>query len=134
MLTTFLDDLYDLNRDINRIFDTYPARGYYRWPEINIYNNNDEYIVVAKTPGLKKEDVSITLKDNALKITGERKKEEKGKSNIHLEERYTGKFERSFMLNEKVDAEKVDAEMKNGLLIVKLPKSPETKAKAITIK
>jgi len=134
MLATFLDDLYDLNRDINRIFDVYPGRSYYRWPEINIYNNDNEYIVVAKAPGLKKEDIYLTLKDNSLKISGERKKEEKVKTNIHLEERFIGKFERSFMLNEKVDADKVDAEMKNGLLIVKLPKSPDTKPKAITIK
>ena len=134
MLSTILDDLYDLNRNINRIFDTTPTYKHYYWPEVNIYNNNDEFVVVAKLPGVKKEDVSIILKDNSLKISGEKKKEEKEDANSYFDERYTGKFERSFLLNEKVDNNKIEAEMKNGLLIIKLAKSPETKPKSITIK
>jgi HSP20 family protein len=127
------------------MFDATPAYKHYYWPEVNIYNNNNEFIVVAKLPGVKKEDVSIILKDNSLKISGEKKKEEKVDESCYLEEekvdescyldeRYTGKFERSFLLNEKVDNNNIDAEMKNGLLIIKLAKSPEAKPKSITIK
>lgn len=134
MLNTILDDLFDINRTINRLFDSTPAYRYSYWPEVNIYNNNDEYVVVAKLPGVKKEDVSITLKDNSLKISGEKKEDKKEKENCYLNERYTGKFERNFLLNEKVDSNKIDAEMKNGLLMIKMPKSPEVKSKSITIK
>ncbi len=134
MLNTILDDLFDINRTITRLFDASPAYRYSYWPEVNIYNNNDEYVVVAKLPGVKKEDVSITLKDNSLKISGEKKDDKKEKENGYLNERYSGKFERNFLLNEKVDSNKIDAEMKNGLLMIKLPKSPEVKPKSITIK
>lgn len=134
MLNTILDDLYDLNRNISRIFDSTPGYKYYYWPEVNIYSNINEFIVIAKLPGVKKEDVSIVLKDNSLKISGEKKKEEKENAGCYLDERYTGKFERRFLLNEKVDSNKIDAEMKNGLLMIKLPKSPEAKPKSITIK
>lgn len=132
MLNTILDDLFDINRAITRVFDSTPAYRYSYWPEVNIYNSNDEYVVVAKLPGVKKEDVSITLKDNSLKISGEKKDDKK--ENCYLDERYSGKFERNFLLNEKVDSGKIDAEMKNGLLMIKLPKSPEVKPKSISIK
>jgi len=101
---------------------------------VNVYENHDDYIVVARTPGIDKNDVNITIKDNSLKITGERKKDTLENANNYLDERFSGKFERSFLLNEKIDADKIDAEMKNGLLIIKLPKSPESKPRNITIK
>ena len=135
MLETIFDDLFEINRTINRIFD---ARSNYRmnypiWPVMNLYENNDENIIVAKLPGLKKEDIAIVYKDNSIKISGERIKEKNEKNNIQLRERFYGKFERSIMLSEKIDSEKIQAEFKNGLLIIKLPKSSETKPKAITI-
>jgi len=136
LLDTIFNDLYDLSRNIDRVFVDYsPGRVRpYKWPEVNVYENHDDYIVVAKLPGIDKNEVTINLKDNALKISGERKKEKFDKANIYLDERFSGQFERSFLLNEKIDADKIDAEMKNGLLIIKLPKSPESKPKNITIK
>jgi len=134
MLNAILDDLFDVNRTITRLFDSTPAYRYSYWPAVNIYNNNDEYVVVAKLPGVKKEDVSVILKDNSLKISGEKKEDKKDKENCYFNERYSGKFERNFLLNEKIDSNKIDAEMKNGLLMIKLPKSPEIKPKSITIK
>jgi len=79
MLNSILDDLFDINRTITRLFDSSPAYRYSYWPEVNIYNNNDEYVVVVKLPGVKKEDVSIILKDNSLKISGEKKEDKKRK-------------------------------------------------------
>jgi len=136
MLDTIFTDLYDLGKSIDKIFTGYSPRifGTYKWPETNIYENQDDYIVVAKLPGIDKKDVNITLKDNSLKISGERKKEIPEKANAYIDERFFGKFERNFLLNEKIDADKINAEMKNGILIVRLPKSPESKPKNIVIK
>jgi len=136
LLETIFDDLYDIGRSIDKVFSGYSPRrfGTYKWPETNVYENHDDYIVVSKLPGVDKKDVNITLKDNALKISGERKKDKLEKSNLYIDERFSGTFERNFMLGEKVDADKISAEMKNGILIVKLPKSPETKPKSINIK
>jgi HSP20 family protein len=136
LLETIFDDLYDLNRTMNRMFVTYPARRprANKWPNANVYENHDDYVIVAKVPGVEKSDIAITVKDNSLKISGERKKENLENATNYFDERFSGKFERSFLLNEKIDAEKIDAELNNGLLMIKLPKSPEAKAKNITIK
>jgi len=134
MLDTIFEDLYRINKSIDRMFDSRPSYRYYKWPQVNIYENHDDYVAVVKLPGIAKEDVSITLKENSLKIIGERKKENEEGINYYLDERYSGKFERNFILNEKIDSEKAEAEFKNGLLMIKLPKSPETKPKTISIK
>lgn len=134
MLDNIFDDLFETNRSINRMFDarTNYRRNYIYGPALNLYENNDENIIVAKLPGLKKEDITIVYKDNSIKISGERKKEENEKFNIQLKEKFNGKFERSIMLPEKIDMEKIEAEFRNGLLIVKLPKSLDSKPIAIT--
>jgi HSP20 family protein len=134
MLATIFDDLYNLQSELDDIlFSDYRVRRS-RFPRVNIYENDDEYVVSAELPGVEKNDVSITLKDNSLKISGEIKRENNDKKNAHLEERHTGKFERNFILNERVDAEKINAELKNGILLVKIPKSAETKPVSINIK
>lgn len=134
MMRTLIDELYDLNRRMNSFYD---SNGYSRavsFGRTNLYESADDYVVVSRLPGVSKDSVTITLKDNALHLSGERKSEDKENVSKHLSERYKGKFERSFMLNEKIDPEKVSAEMKNGLLIVKLQKSAETKPRKIEIK
>lgn len=132
MFSTIYDELFNLNREMNRIFrdQGYSSRYY---PQTNIYENQDEYIIVAKMSGVPKEQLSITLKDNTLTISGDRKKEQHEKAVHHLAERYHGKFERSFMINEKIDADSINADLNNGLLMLKLSKSAETKPKKIEI-
>jgi len=133
MVFSIFNDLYRLNREMNRVLTNGNA-GYNYWPEVNVYSNENEYMVSAKIPGIEKNDIGITLKDNSLKISGERKVPEKHDVNYHLKERKTGKFERNFLLDEKVDANKVTAEIKNGILLIKVPKSPEAKPVKIEIK
>lgn len=134
MLATIFDDLYNLQNELdNFLFSDYRVRRS-RFPRVNIYENDDEYVVSAELPGVDKNDVSIILKDNSLKISGEIKKDKNKKDNAHLEERHEGNFERNILLNEKVDADKINAELKNGILLVKIPKSPETKPVSINIK
>jgi len=133
MVISIFNDLYRLNREMNRVLSG-SRTGYDYWPEVNVYVNEHEYMVAAKTPGIDKNDISISIKDNSLKISGEKKNPENQEINYHLKERKTGKFERNFLLDEKVDAEKITAEINNGILLVKVPKSPETKPVKIDIK
>jgi HSP20 family protein len=132
MFGTIFDDLYEIGRSINSMFDIDQDYRYTRWPAVNIYSNNDEYVIAVKIPGMKKEDISLVIKDNTLKISGERKKGEY--KSIHLNERYSGKFEKNILLNEKVDSDKIEAQLKNGILLIKLPKSAKIKPKSIAIK
>jgi len=135
MIFSIFNDLYRLNREMNRVLSQSTGRTVYDfWPEVNVYANENEYIVAAKIPGIDKENISITFRDNSLKITGERKREEKPAVNYHLKERHSGEFERNLLLDEKIDEQKATAEFKNGILLVKVPKSPESKPVKIEIK
>jgi HSP20 family protein len=104
-------------------------------PIVDITEDEKEYLVKAEIPGMKKEEVKVTVEDGVLTISGERKaeKEEKTKK-YHRIERSYGKFERSFSLPENVDPTKVTAEHKEGLLQVRLPKTEKTPNKAVEVK
>jgi len=133
MVLSIFNDLYRLNREMNRVLNS-GKTNYNYWPEVNIYSNENEYMVVSKIPGIDKNDVAITFKDNSIRIAGERKVEDTSDANYHLRERKSGKFERNFLFDEKVDVDKATAEFKNGILLVKVLKSPESKPVKIEIK
>jgi HSP20 family protein len=104
-------------------------------PLVDITEDDKEYIVKAEIPEMKKEDIKINVYDDVLSISGERKyeKEEKDKK-YHRVERAYGSFMRSFTLPEDADGSKVNAEYKDGVLKVHLPKSEKAKPKAIEVK
>jgi HSP20 family protein len=103
-------------------------------PLVDITEDEKEYLIKAELPDMKKEDVRLTLENEVLTISGERKfeKEEKGKK-YHRVERAYGSFVRSFSLPEDADGSKVSADFKDGMLQVHLPKSEKAKPKAIEI-
>ena len=104
-------------------------------PLVDISEDEKEYVIKAELPEIKKEDIKVSVHDNVMTISGERKyeKEEKGKK-YHRVERAYGSFTRSFTLPEDADASKVSAECKDGILRVRLPKSEKAKAKSVEIK
>jgi len=104
-------------------------------PAVDITEDDKEFLVKTELPGLKREEVKVTVEDGVLSISGERKveKEEKNKK-YHRVERSYGSFVRSFTLPEGADASKVNAEFKDGVLNVHLAKSPGAQPKAIEIK
>jgi HSP20 family protein len=131
-----LYDLYDdfwglgLNRELKKFMQGSNTQK--TFPEVNIYESKDKYMVLAKIPGVDKKDIQISIKDNALKLSGEIKSKDSNKT-YYLTERISGSFKRNFMFDEKIDAEKVFAELKNGILTIDLPKSEDAKPKVITI-
>lgn len=104
-------------------------------PRVDITEDDKEYVIKADLPEVKKEDIKLTVQDNVMSISGERKyeKEEKGKK-YHRVERAYGSFMRSFTLPEDADGSKVNAEYKDGVLNVRLPKSEKAKPKSIEVK
>lgn len=104
-------------------------------PQVNISEADHEYVITAELPGLKKEDVKITLEDGVLTLQGERKqeKEEKG-TRYHRVERAYGSFVRSFTMPDVIDDAKVATEFKDGILSIRLPKSEKAKPKVIEVK
>ena len=123
-----------LQREFDRLFNGWhmPDTGWH--PAIDIRENETGFVVVADLPGMTAEDVKISVKENVLMITGEKKQEEKTEESTYYRiERSYGSFERSFRLPSKIDTEKITAEYKNGVLTVTLPKVEEVKPKEITV-
>lgn len=104
-------------------------------PRVDIVEDEREFIVKAELPEMKREDVKVTVENNVLSISGERKqeKEEKNKKYHRIEREY-GSFLRSFTLPISASGEKVTAEFKDGILKIHLPKDAKSAAKSIEIK
>lgn len=105
------------------------------YPAIDLYEEDDKYIVKADLPGVTEKDVELTLHDNVLTIKGQKEthKEEK-KKNYYRSERIYGEFSRSITIPGKIDSDKIAAEFKDGVLSIVLPKKEESKTKKIEIK
>lgn len=103
------------------------------WPQTNLYEANDCLELQAEVSGCTKDDLNVKIQGNYLEISGERKSDAPEGYTAHRVERGTASFSRSFTLPTDVDADKVEASLKNGILTLKLPKSEAAKPKQITI-
>jgi HSP20 family protein len=104
-------------------------------PAVDVYENDKAYVVEVDLPGLRKEDVRVTVQDGVLTIQGERRlaREEKGVG-YHRQERFYGKFLRSFTVPETVDVDRISAEFKDGVLRLTLPKREPTAGRVIEVR
>ncbi len=104
-------------------------------PRVDMYQTDNEVVVKATVPGVKPEDLHITITGDVLTIRGEIKAEEEVKdAAYHLRERRYGTFSRSLPLPVPVLADKAKAEFENGILILTLPKAEEVRPKTIEVK
>ena len=135
-------EMRSLQDEVNRLFsssfnragDNEMMRGSWS-PSVDIYENKDQIVLEAELPGMKPEDVTISIENNVLTIHGERKFEKKDeKDNFHRVERSYGSFTRSFTLPPTVSSEAADAVFENGLLRLTLAKREEAKPRRIEIK
>jgi HSP20 family protein len=128
---------------MNRMLDTFlrggvvddGSFGNFWSPAVDIREDKDAYFVEVELPGLTKDEVKITMENNILTIQGEKKQEkEEKRRDYHRSERVYGSFQRSFTLPSSVKNDKIEAQYKNGILTVTLPKVEEAKPKAIEVK
>src|SRR2546423_10668820 len=135
--------LKTLQDEVNRLFSTNFSRPFGEegiargaWtPNVDIYENKDEIILEAELPGMNREDFELTIENNVLTLRGERRFEKKDETdNYHRVERAYGSFTRSFTLPNTVTAEGANADYRNGVLSVTLPKREDTKARRIEVK
>ncbi len=104
-------------------------------PACDIFETDKELVLKFELPGVKKEDVKVTMENNVLMLRGERKfEEETDRENYHRVERHYGEFMRTFNVPMFVDATKINADFKYGVLTVTLPKREEARAKQIDVK
>jgi len=130
-----------LREEINRLFDS-PFGDWNRrtelfngWtPALDLYEDKDNLIVKAELPGMKREEIEISVHDGTLSISGERKYEEKNQdAEPYRSERFWGRFHRTLALPKPVQSDKAKASYKDGILTVTLPKTEEAKPKQIEV-
>ncbi len=130
------DEVDRLQREMNRLFSqTQGRRQAAGYPAVNMWAGEDGAILTSELPGVSPDDLEISVIGDTLTISGTRNAPEIGEEDsYHRQERGFGRFTRSVQLPFPVDAQKVDAEFKKGLLKIDLPRSEADKPKKITVK
>jgi HSP20 family protein len=134
--------LFGLRDELDRLFDggfgefAGPSQLLSLWnPAVDLYQDKDNVYVRAEVPGMKKEDIEVSLHDGVLSVSGERKGEQEFKdAETYRSERFVGRFQRSLTLPSAVKADEVKAQYKDGILTITLPKAEEAKPKQIEVK
>jgi len=123
--------LTSLQDELDRLFES-PVQ---TWtPALDVQEDKEGFTIRVELPGLKREDIDVSLQDGVLVISGERKAEPlKEDTELHRQERYFGRFSRALTLPTAVAGDNVKAAYKDGILTVTLPKAEEAKPKSITI-
>jgi HSP20 family protein len=125
------------NREMNQLFDALwsgeGARPAGWFAPASLWEEGDSFFVEAEMPGVASDQLELTLEKNVLRIAAERKSPEGERTYLHNERVY-GRIERSVTLPETVDSDSIEAQLKDGILLVKLHKRPESLPKRIEIK
>jgi len=144
---TRLTSLDGLRHEMDRLFEEFGRRfGLSTWwsmpeiepfwrttgrgiePVVDLVEHSDKYEITAELPGLDEKNIEVKLSNGSLILSGEKKEEKEEKdANYYMSERRYGSFQRSFRLPDGVDADKIEARFKNGVLTVALPKSEDAK-------
>ncbi len=136
-------DVMGIQDRMNRLFEDFLTRGRGReegieagaWlPAVDIYETDNDVVVKAELPGVRRDEIGVEVKAGVLTLRGERKHEKETKEeNYHRVERSYGTFVRSFTLPASVEEDKVSAKLSEGVLEIHLPKKAEAKPKQIKI-
>lgn len=134
------DEFERMQRDLDRLYGAFrgnlssePGAGVF--PLMNLTEDDDHFYIRSELPGIKAEELDITVMGDSLTISGERKIPAEGDQvRYHRREREAGKFSRVMTLPSQINTEKVEANCKDGILTISLAKSEATKPKQITVK
>ncbi|MCP4129644.1 MAG: Hsp20/alpha crystallin family protein [bacterium] len=132
LMYNIFDEALQLRNLVDDFFRETSPRREGEFPYVDLYEGNDEVEVRAVVPGVEAGDLDLQLENNYLVISGE-KKSDRNESAYRKKERLFGKFNKRIKLPYRVDAEKINAELKNGILTVKLVKSEDARPKKIEI-
>ena len=130
-----------LRREMDDVLDRFgglsatPSERQGVFPAVNLYETADAYMLTAELPGVEADDVQVSLQGSTLTVNGERKIDYATQKDVslHRRERQDGSFRRAFQLPVAIDAEKVEATHRNGVLMLRLPKTPEHQPRQIAV-
>ena len=120
---------------LNHMLNDFYGTGRSWMPAVDIFETNDrEFVLKAELPDMKREDINITFENGVLTLTGERKADfDETQGTFHRSERTYGRFSRSFTLPATIDANRINAGYKDGILTVRVPQREEAKPKQIAV-
>jgi HSP20 family protein len=126
-----LGRLTSLQDELDRLFES-PLQAW--TPALDVHEDKDNYSIRVELPGMKREEIEVSIQNDALVISGERKAEAVSEgTEVHRQERFYGKFSRVLTLPTAVAGDQVKAAYKDGVLVVTLPKAEESKPRQITV-
>ena len=139
-LTSTLDRMMTLNRALDEAFTTngHSAEGAHLWvPAIDLFEKKDAYVVRAELPGVDRSNIEITFEKNIITISGQKAALSEGHDEeirVFAAERVSGSFARSLRMPEYIDGDRIEAEFKDGLLTVTIPKAAVAQARKIELR
>lgn len=132
------NEILRLQNELDNLFghDMFPFSTFARgtFPAINLFEKDDVLTLKAELPCVQKENIKINLEGDMLSFSGERKNDDSEGVNFHRRERKTGTFSRKIKLPYRVDAEKVSAELTNGILTINMEKDETEKPRTISVR
>jgi HSP20 family protein len=132
------DPFRDFQREVGRLFETFEPLTSWRvarpFPPLNLYDSGEAYVLTAQLPGVGPEDLDLSITGETLTLKGERKRPEGvSEESYRRQERQFGRWARTVTLPDRVEADKVAASFRNGILTVTLPKSEAAKPRQINV-
>ena len=137
LLSSPLDTLLGLQQALDafrtsRWLDAGPSGGG-AYPPINVFKKDDEFVVLAEVPGVKKSDLDVQVKGNTIRISGTKAVGYPEQAGVHRRERLGGRFDRALTLPVEIDAEGVRAECRDGIFALLLPRAARDKPRTVQV-
>jgi HSP20 family protein len=137
----FLSDALDALLQFQQSLDTSRSSGWLgagpsgggSYPPLNVFRQGDDIVVIAEVPGVRKSDLQIEVKGRTIRIAGAKSVGYGEKTSIHRRERLAGRFDRAITLPVEIEADKVKAECRDGILALYLPRAESDKPRAIPL-
>ena len=140
-MAMLLSDPFDALHQFQRALDTFRTSGWLgsgpsasgSYPPLNVFRKGEDVVVITEVPGIPKSDLQIQVKGNTIRITGAKTVGYGEKVALHRRERLAGNFDRAITLPIEIDADRVKAECRDGILALYLPRAERDKPKSIAV-
>jgi len=140
-MARLMSDPFETLFNIQRSLDAFRASdwlspgpsGTGSYPPLNVFRQGDDLVVITELPGIERDDVEVQVQGDRIRIAGKKAIQYQDDASLHRRERIAGTFDRSIALPVEVDADRVKAEYRNGILALLLPRAERDKPKSITI-
>jgi HSP20 family protein len=140
-MALFLSDPFETLLNLQQALDAFHESGWLEtspsgigpYPALNVFRKGDDFVVVTELPGVQKSDLDIQIKNNTLRVAGTKAVSHPEKASVHRRERSAGQFDRAIQLPVQIDADKVRAEYRDGVLALYLPRAEHDKPRSIKV-